>query len=1180
MALIKNIKLPNQSEYPVAFFRGTCSTAAATAAKEVTCSYFEAADLVKGAIILVTFDYTNSGAVSSLTMNVNGTGAKPIKKFYASATPSNLTVKEELAANQTQMFEYDGTNWVCMTTDYNSDNAGYYDFEYYVYELKATDYCGKYRILFTNTTHDAWVPGTTSNLTNTTTARDVNQRPFDPFGRIVYYSGTAATADSALTFHFYKRNFMDLSSLGYTFNVDGSNPFGGSYTCPGPVFVKCAPQSDGSAIIDATTPLVQALPSSYDGKIYILLGHCMIYNSARRFLLYEEHPIYYYFDGAIREWTNQSMNLSKYNNDAGFITSSAIGTASLTIKGNNTTAATFGANATSGVNLNFAGSGGTTVTGASGTITISSPTTPNGFANVVVGSTTISADTSVDTLTLVAGTGISLTPDATNDKITITNTVTNTDTKNTAGATNTSSKIFLIGATSQAANPQTYSHDTAYVGTDGLLYSGSKVVATQEYVNGLVANAIHYIGDFNASTGAVTNSSTLTQLAEKVGDMFVVSTAGTYAGTALEVGDSIIFKKAVAAGIAPTATDITFVEATVSVSNSGPTLSTSAKTIGTVEGVALTASVDHVKTSITEKTSYPSGTTASANGGTITVRDVKVNAAGHVTGTQDRTITLSQTLPGSGTLTIKKNGTSVGTFSANASADTSVNITVPTKTSELTNDSGFLTSHQSLAALPKETFKTIKVGTTNVIADSSVDTLTLAGDSFITLTANATSDTISFAHKADLDATSTAGLFKFTHDEAGHITGTTAVAKADITALGIPGSDSNTKNTAGATPSTSKLFIVGAASQTTNPTTNTNASVYIDGSVLYSGGKKVATTDQIPTVNYPVTSVAGKTGAVTLDSLSIGTKPSTSGTATNNVAYNGNGAKGLYFSSVAASTTNVKFSVDNNGFVTGTVTDSGNTRNTVGATVSDSTIYLVGPTATGAASAQSYANASVYMSAGKLYSDKALVATQVWVTSQGYKTTDSDTKNTTGSNASTGKVYLVGAGSQTTGSNGVQTYSNTSVYMQNGKVYSNGAEVLTSHQSLSGYATETWVTNKGYQTAANVAAAINSSLDDLDASFTAGTNQAIAGIGQVNGKITTAKYVSIPQGTVTSVTISGTSPITVSSSSAITSSGSRTISHATSGVTAGTYNWGTVNATGHVTAANDVDTAVYWHELI
>lgn len=54
---------------------------------------------------------------------------------------------------------------------------------------------------------------------------------------------------------------------------------------------------------------------------------------------------------------------------------------------------------------------------------------------------------------------------------------TNSDTKNTAGSTNTSSKIFLIGATSQAANPQTYSHDTCYIGTDGCLYSNNTKVA-------------------------------------------------------------------------------------------------------------------------------------------------------------------------------------------------------------------------------------------------------------------------------------------------------------------------------------------------------------------------------------------------------------------------------------------------------------------------------------------------------------------------------------------------------------------------------------------------------------------------------------------------------------------------------------------------------------------------------
>ena len=59
--------------------------------------------------------------------------------------------------------------------------------------------------------------------------------------------------------------------------------------------------------------------------------------------------------------------------------------------------------------------------------------------------------------------------------------VSNTDYK--ASSYNTSSKIFLIGCTKQSSNSstglQTYSHDTAYVGTDGCLYSGGIKVATK-----------------------------------------------------------------------------------------------------------------------------------------------------------------------------------------------------------------------------------------------------------------------------------------------------------------------------------------------------------------------------------------------------------------------------------------------------------------------------------------------------------------------------------------------------------------------------------------------------------------------------------------------------------------------------------------------------------------------------
>lgn len=50
-----------------------------------------------------------------------------------------------------------------------------------------------------------------------------------------------------------------------------------------------------------------------------------------------------------------------------------------------------------------------------------------------------------------------------------------TDTKNTAGSTNDAAKLFIVGAKSQAANPQTFSQTNAYI-TAGKVYSNAKEV--------------------------------------------------------------------------------------------------------------------------------------------------------------------------------------------------------------------------------------------------------------------------------------------------------------------------------------------------------------------------------------------------------------------------------------------------------------------------------------------------------------------------------------------------------------------------------------------------------------------------------------------------------------------------------------------------------------------------------
>lgn len=67
------------------------------------------------------------------------------------------------------------------------------------------------------------------------------------------------------------------------------------------------------------------------------------------------------------------------------------------------------------------------------------------------------------------------------------------------------------------------------------------------------------------------------------------------------------------------------------------------------------------------------------------------------------------------TLTIQKNGTTVKTFTANASSNVTANITVPTKVSELTNDSGYTTNTGTVTS--------VKVGSTSYSPTSGVVSL-------------------------------------------------------------------------------------------------------------------------------------------------------------------------------------------------------------------------------------------------------------------------------------------------------------------------------------------------------------------------------------------------------------------------------------------------------------------------
>ena len=72
-------------------------------------------------------------------------------------------------------------------------------------------------------------------------------------------------------------------------------------------------------------------------------------------------------------------------------------------------------------------------------------------------------------------------------------TFTQQDTVNTAGTTNSTSKLFLAGATSQAANPQTYSNVNVYA-TDGVLNATSySINASANIVYNSTTNSIDFV---------------------------------------------------------------------------------------------------------------------------------------------------------------------------------------------------------------------------------------------------------------------------------------------------------------------------------------------------------------------------------------------------------------------------------------------------------------------------------------------------------------------------------------------------------------------------------------------------------------------------------------------------------------------------------------------------------------
>lgn len=194
---------------------------------------------------------------------------------------------------------------------------------------------------------------------------------------------------------------------------------------------------------------------------------------------------------------------------------------------------------------------------------------------------------------------------------------------------------------------------------------------------------------------------------------------------------------------------------------------------------------------------------------------------------------------------------------------------------------------------------------------NAVTTASFSG-TVLTLTKGATYN--NYSHPAGSGASKSTGLYKFSTDSTSHISGVTAVTKSDITALGIPSSDTNTTYS----------FSSGNGGFTVTP----------------SGGSS-----QTVSIGKPSTAGTADKVANTLTFTGYQSK-----------SYNGSAAVSVAIPSRVSDLTN------DSGYIT-SYTD---TKNTTGSTNSSSKLYLIGATSQ-ASSPVTYSNSGVYTQSGAVY---------------------------------------------------------------------------------------------------------------------------------------------------------------------------------------------------------------------
>ena len=155
--------------------------------------------------------------------------------------------------------------------------------------------------------------------------------------------------------------------------------------------------------------------------------------------------------------------------------------------------------ATGATTLNFVGAGVTaTGNGATKIITIPGGASQNLFDKIAVsGQANVVADSATDTLTLVAGTNVTITTDANADSVTINSTGTTDLNSLTAGVINVQNDSigFIDADDSNNSKKETIADFLTAIAGSGITISGCKLTATSTDLNSLSAGVINTQND-------------------------------------------------------------------------------------------------------------------------------------------------------------------------------------------------------------------------------------------------------------------------------------------------------------------------------------------------------------------------------------------------------------------------------------------------------------------------------------------------------------------------------------------------------------------------------------------------------------------------------------------------------------------------------------------------------------